>query len=241
MTFVETPSAEKPTGANVSHMFARIAPRYDRANHILSFGRDFAWRKELIRRVRMRNPRSVADLATGSGDVAIALSRSLPGNVEITGYDFCEPMLEEARRKAARLGLGKQIAFKSGDCLDLPMRDASIDVATIAFGVRNFENRAKGLREIHRVLRPGGAFLCLEFTQPARWFRPFYLAYLKFLLPVVAEIITHDRAAYRYLAGSIESFPTKESLSEELTAAGFQRIQSSGMSASIVAIHEAER
>lgn len=228
-----------PEGTAVRRMFAGISRRYDFANHLLSGGMDFYWRARLVRAVAAAAPRDVADLATGSGDVAFALRKRLGADVRITGYDFCPPMLEEARRKGTRDNRFADIVFLEGDCLHLPLEDSSVDALTIAFGLRNLENRHRGLCEMRRVLRPGGHLHILEFTQPDRWFRPFYFFYLKNLLPFVAWIVCGNRQAYDYLAGSIESFPTKESLTAEIRAAGFTTVRATGLTASIVALHTA--
>ncbi|MFP4283337.1 MAG: bifunctional demethylmenaquinone methyltransferase/2-methoxy-6-polyprenyl-1,4-benzoquinol methylase UbiE [Verrucomicrobiota bacterium] len=228
-----------PEGKAVQTMFAGIATRYDLANRVLSGGLDILWRRRLVRRVRAHQPGVVVDLASGSGDVAFALQRALGPEVEVTGTDFCQPMLDEAQTKQTGDPLLSRIRFQWADCLDLPFADDSIDVLTIAFGLRNLENRARGLREMHRVLRPGGALLVLEFTQPDRWFRPFYFFYLRHVLPHLATLLTRDKSAYDYLGGSIADFPDKTSLSAEIAKAGFPQVTATGLSASIVAIHEA--
>jgi len=230
-----------PEGKAVSQMFAGIAGRYDVANHLLSGGIDFYWRRVLTRMVQQRAPKDVADLATGSGDVAFKLRDRLGPEVAVTGLDFCEPMLDEARAKRAAKPNYADIEFAFGDCMQLPLPDASVDAVTISFGVRNFEDRQRGLKEILRVLRPGGRLFVLEFSQPDRWFRPIYYFYLKFILPWVAAIATGDKSAYDYLAGTIENFPTKEALSEQLKLAGYHTVQATGLTCSIVAIHEASK
>ena len=228
-----------PEGKAVSQMFAGIAGRYDLANHLLSGGIDFYWRRVLTRKVKAFGPQEVVDLATGSGDVAFKLRDRLGPKVPVTGLDFCEPMLDEAREKKKNKGSYADLSFEFGDCMSLPLSDNSADAATISFGVRNFEDRQKGLKEILRVLRPGGRLYVLEFSQPDRWFNPIYYFYLKFILPWVAAIATGDKSAYDYLAGTIENFPTKEALSEQLTLAGFDTVGAEGLTFSIVAIHEA--
>lgn len=228
-----------PEGKAVNTMFAGIAGRYDLANHLLSGGVDFYWRRVLTRMVSVRKPESVVDLATGSGDVAFKLRDRLGPRVRITALDFCEPMLAEARRKKTAKPAYSDIEFALGDCMALPLPDASADAVTISFGVRNFEDRQRGLREILRVLRPGGRLFVLEFSQPDRWFRPFYYLYLKYILPFVAGLATGDKGAYDYLAGTIENFPTKGALGEQLKEAGFKTVQATGLTFSIVAIHEA--
>ena len=222
-------------------MFAGIAGRYDLANHLLSGGIDFYWRRVLTRMVRARAPKDVVDLATGSGDVAFKLRDRLGTDVPVKGLDFCEPMLDEARRKKDNKPSYADLEFTFGDCMDLPLPDNCVDAVTISFGVRNFEDRQRGLKEILRVLRPGGALYVLEFSQPDRWFRPFYYFYLKYILPLVAAVATGDKSAYDYLAGTIENFPTKEALREQIQLAGFDTVRATGLTFSIVAIHEATK
>ncbi len=228
-----------PEGKAVSQMFAGIAGRYDLANHLLSGGIDFYWRRVLTRMVRDFVPRDVVDLATGSGDVAFKLRDRLGPDVPVTGLDFCEPMLDEAREKKQAKPKYADLTFNFGDCMALPLPDESVDAVTISFGVRNFEDRQQGLREILRVLRPGGRLFVLEFSQPDRWFRPVYYFYLKYILPWVAALATGDKSAYDYLAGTIENFPTKEALAEQLQLAGFESVRATGLTFSIVAIHQA--
>ena len=220
-------------------MFAGIAGRYDVANHLLSFGVDYHWRKVLVERVAARQPKDVVDLATGSGDVAFALKKRLGADVKVQGLDFCEPMLDEARRKQQGEDLLEDIRFAFGDCLHLPLKDASVDVLTISFGLRNLENRDRGLKEMQRVLRPGGALIVLEFTQPDAWLKPFYYAYLRGILPLFAKLITRDKAAYEYLGGSIASFPSRPELAAEMKQAGFGEVRYRGLTGGIVALHEA--
>ena len=229
-----------PEGAKVQKMFAGIAKRYDFANLLLSGGCSFYWTRRLVAQVKRFAPKEIADLATGSGDVAFELKRRLP-DARVRGFDFCEEMLAVARERAEKIPGAETIEFAFGDCMALPLEDASVDAVTIAYGVRNFEDRPRGLREIRRMLKPGGKVFILEFTQPAAWFRPIYFLYLKFLLPLVARAVTGDKKAYDYLAGSIEAFPRKERLAAELRDAGFSSVRAIGLTASIVAIHVAEK
>lgn len=230
-----------PEGTAVNTMFAGIAGRYDLANHLLSGGIDFYWRHVLTRKVLRGAPREVVDLATGSGDVAFKLRDRLGSDVPVTGLDFCEPMLEKARAKKSKKPTYADLDFSFGDCMQLPLPDASVDAVTISFGVRNFEDRRRGLQEILRVLRPGGRLFVLEFSQPDRWFRPIYYFYLKYILPWVAALATGDKSAYDYLAGTIENFPTKAALADQLKQAGFATVDATGLTFSIVAIHEASK
>ncbi len=231
-----------PDPAAVSNMFGRIARRYDLVNHLLTAGIDVRWRNRLVRAVAATSPDRVVDLATGSGDVAFALRRALPAEVDIAGLDFCRPMLDEAERKKNERGGGANLTFTFGDALDLPLPDAGTDAVTIAFGLRNLADRARGLREMHRVLRPGrGHLFILEFTQPARWIRPFYFPYLRHVLPRLAGCVSGDQAAYRYLNTSIEGFPSRESISREIEAAGFEDVRCQPMTGSIVTLHQARK
>ncbi len=230
-----------PEGADIKKMFAGISRRYDLANHFLSLGFDYYWRKVLVRAVKACRPAWVVDLATGSGDVAFALQKSLGDSAHIKGIDFCEPMLDKANEKKSKKEGLRNIEFTHGDILDLPLDDDSVDVLTIAFGIRNLEDRTRGLSEMRRVLRkPGGTLLILEFTQPSLWFRPIYYLYLKLILPKLAGLLTGQSDAYQYLAGSIESFPSKSFISNQIKDAGFNNVTAKGLTFSIVAIHRAE-
>jgi len=228
-----------PDPKAVNSMFARIAGRYDLANHLLSGGVDYWWRQRLVRVVHDTRPADVLDLATGSGDVAFALADGLPPGVRITGMDFCQPMLDEAIKKRPGSPRWTGIAFKQGDGMALPLPDRSFDALTISFGLRNMADRHKALSEMRRVLRPGGRLYVLEFSQPFFWFRPFYYAYLKGVLPLIAGVVTGDRSAYEYLGGSIEQFPDRTAMSAEIRRAGFDTVHATPLTFGIVALHEA--
>lgn len=221
-------------------MFSRIAGRYDVANHLLSGGVDFWWRRVLVRRVHDVGPRDVLDLATGSGDVAFALADGLPPGVRILGMDFCQPMLDEAVKKRAASARWQPIDFRQGDGMALPLGDAQFDAVTISFGLRNMADRHKSLSEMRRVLRPGGRLFVLEFSQPFAWFRPVYYTYLKYVLPTIAAVVTGDRGAYEYLCGSIEQFPGRDAMSAEILRAGFKSVRATPLTFGIVALHEAQ-
>jgi len=229
-----------PDPVAVNSMFGRIARRYDVANRLLSGGVDRGWRRRLTRAVAAHQPRAVLDLATGSGDVAFALSRVLPKTTAIIGMDFCQPMLDEAEiKKAAQSETFANIAFRQGDGLDLPLESQTVDAVTVSFGLRNMADRHRALQEMHRVLRPGGHLYVLEFSQPYGWFRPFYYFYLKYMLPWIAGWVTGDRGAYEYLCGSVETFPRHTELSEEIRRAGFPTVSVDRLTFGIVALHSA--
>ena len=224
-------------------MFGRIARRYDLANFLLCAGIDTWWRRRLVTEVKAVRPADVLDLATGSGDVAFALSRRLDSGVRIVGMDFCQPMLDEAvtKKEAAGTGRYENVTFRQGDGLALPLKDESVDAVTISFGLRNLADRQRGLREMRRVLRPGGHLFVLEFSQPYAWFRPLYYFYLKRILPTIAGLVTGDRAAYVYLNDTISEFPNRAQLAEEIRAAGFSAVDAQPMTLGIVALHRAAR
>lgn len=224
-------------------MFGRIAARYDLANRLLSGGIDKWWRFRLVRAVQRAKPRRILDLATGSGDVAFALYQHIDSANEIVGMDFCQPMLDQAVRKLASQPpkAARALRFQQGDGLALPLPDESFDAVTISFGLRNMADRPRSLAEMRRVLRPGGRMFVLEFSQPHRGLKPLYLFYLRRILPAFAGIITGDRNAYEYLNETIEQFPGRAALSEEIRRAGFSRVSALCMTGCIVALHEATK
>jgi len=231
-----TQNTPKIESEGVNRMFAGIATRYDKANRFLSMGIDVYWRARTVNRVRQCEPNQVIDLATGSGDIALALRKKLPLGTEVVGMDFCEEMLDEARKKATGI---EEISFRTGDCLKLPVEDESTDVCTIGFGLRNLEDRDAGLREMLRILRPGGSLLILEFSQPYAVLKPFYYFYLNKVLPRIASWITGDKDAYQYLGGTIGAFPNRDELSAQIHEAGFAKVVSTPLTGGIVALHQA--
>jgi len=227
-----------PDPDSVRATFTRVAHRYDLANHLLSGGIDYFWRKKLVTLANQEPSTQILDLATGSGDVVFALQKELFTKTKITGLDFCEPMLVEARKKRELLKLNaEQFPFKEGDCLDIPFSDNLFDLVTISFGLRNLADRKRGLSEIFRVLKPGGRIVVLEFSQPYWWFRPFYYFYLRLILPWVARLVTGDRDAYLYLGTSISNFPNRSQLSKELEHVGFKKVVANALTFSIVSLH----
>lgn len=213
----------------VRSMFASIARRYDLANHLLSGGLDFLWRRRVARIVQGWKPPRVLDLATGSGDLALALQAACPEG-HVVGADFCEPMLAEAARK----GLAHLVL---ADALALPFADASFDVVTVAFGLRNMESWPRALEEMARVLVPGGHVLVLDFSLPGAPLRWIYRPYLHHVLPRIAAWVTGQRGAYEYLGESIEKFPRGREMCALLHAAGFAAPQCEPLSCGIVSIY----
>src|SRR5256886_5733994 len=215
-------------------MFGSIARRYDLANHLLSCGCDFFWRKRAAKIVADWNPNAIVDLATGTGDLALALMRALP-NAEIIGADFSEEMLAVARSKGVRRVI-------AADALALPFVDRSFDCVTIAFGLRNIEDWSAALREMARVLTTNGHLLVMEFSLPSMSIlRTVYRFYLHRLMPIFGSFLTQKKTAYDYLGESIEKFPGGEELSRLIEANGFCDAVAKPLTGGIVAIYTATK
>jgi demethylmenaquinone methyltransferase/2-methoxy-6-polyprenyl-1,4-benzoquinol methylase len=217
----------------ISAMFGRVAARYDLMNHVMGGGLDLYWRRRLVRAVAAQRPARVLDLATGSGDVLLALQRHRAYTESAVGADFCLPMLQRARAKKARNLL-------VGDGLHLPFPAASFDTVTIAWGLRNFADRLAGLREMRRVLRSGGRAYVLEFSHPTAWLSPLYFWYMRDVMPKYAQFLTPERGAYEYLGESIRAFPRQPELAAMMLKAGFAASRWTNLSLGIVALHVAE-
>ena len=214
----------------VRTMFASIAHRYDLANHVLSCGADFYWRKRAAEIVAKWRPNTIVDLATGTGDLALTLARKLPA-AEITGADFLEEMLAIARRK----GLRKTIV---ADAMHLPFEDGSFDCVTVAFGLRNMEDYAGALREMRRVLKANGHLLILEFSLPQlSILRSVYRFYLHRCLPLLGSFLTRTRNAYDYLGDSIEEFPHGQAMLRLMESSGFGNVSAEPLTSGIVTIY----
>ncbi|HEY7002309.1 MAG TPA: bifunctional demethylmenaquinone methyltransferase/2-methoxy-6-polyprenyl-1,4-benzoquinol methylase UbiE [Candidatus Udaeobacter sp.] len=229
---IKTSITKDPT--RVRQMFGAIARRYDLANHTLSCGIDFYWRKRAANTVATWRPGKIADLATGTGDLAIALQKKIPG-AEVTGVDFLPEMLELARKK----GVCKTVL---ADAMSLPFPDASFDCITIAFGLRNLENWKAALVEMSRVLRRNGHLLVLEFSLPKRSIvRTIYRFYLHHCLPLLASFLTGKKSAYNYLGDSIEEFPSGAAMIDLIEASGFKQVSFQPLSYGIATIYTAQR
>ncbi|HTO98188.1 MAG TPA: bifunctional demethylmenaquinone methyltransferase/2-methoxy-6-polyprenyl-1,4-benzoquinol methylase UbiE [Myxococcales bacterium] len=189
----------------VRDMFASIAPRYDAANEILSLGIHRSWRRSAVRISGARGGQRVLDCATGTGDLALEFKRAVGPSGEVVGTDFCAAMVKPAPAKAARSGL--RAGFAVADALQLPAADGAFDVASIAFGIRNVDDPVRCLREMARVVRPGGCVIVLEFGQPKGPFGALFRAYSRGVMPVVGGLLTGNRAAYEYLPRTAAAFP----------------------------------
>lgn len=222
-----------PNPLFVKELFASIAGRYDLANHLLSGGLDFFWRRRAAQIVQRWAPRRVLDLATGSGDLALAIQRKIPA-AEVTGADFCEPMLERARQK----GLARTVV---ADALALPFREGEFEVVTVAFGLRNMASWEGALREMARVLTPGGHVLIMDFSLPAAPLRGLYRVYLHHILPALAAALTREKSAYEYLGASIEEFPSGDAMCALLAQNSFVEARCERLSGGIVSLYAARK
>jgi demethylmenaquinone methyltransferase/2-methoxy-6-polyprenyl-1,4-benzoquinol methylase len=239
LTVPENESAAKEHAGRVREMFGRIARRYDLLNHLLSVNIDKRWRRIVANRVREKlsaNPRArVLDVACGTGDLSLSLFEITGAGV--VGTDFCRPMLAIAVGKT-----NGRIRFIEGDALDLPFRDGTFDVATIAFGLRNLSNVESGLAELSRVLKPGGWVAVLEFSRPANVIlRPMFNLYFRKLLPMMGGLISGSLSAYTYLPASVQKFPDQSQLSLLMEQAGFDQVGYENLTGGIAALHMGRR
>jgi demethylmenaquinone methyltransferase/2-methoxy-6-polyprenyl-1,4-benzoquinol methylase len=235
----ENGSAANEHAGRVREMFGTIAGRYDLLNHLLSGNVDKRWRRIVATRVRDKLTSSrdsrVLDVACGTGDLSLALFEITGAGV--VGTDFCRPMLTIAAGK-----MSGRIRLIEGDALDLPFRDGTFDVATIAFGLRNLSNVESGLRELSRVVKPGGWVAVLEFSRPANAIlRPLFNLYFRKLLPCVGGLISGSRSSYSYLPASVQKFPDQSQLSFLMEQAGFEQVGYENLTGGIAALHMGRR
>ena len=241
----EIASGTKPPGTSdevqaslwVERMFARIAPRYDLLNHLLSFNIDRAWRSTLIESLApvLEGPEAkILDLCCGTGDVLLELEQMK--RARIFGADFCHPMLTAAQHKAERKGIRARL-FEA-DALKLPLADSVFDAIVISFGFRNLANYTAGLAELQRVIKPGGQLAILEFSQPeGAVMKAAYAGYSRMFLPLVGALISGSREAYDYLPSSIRKFPSANQLREMMSSAGFVQTEFRLLTGGIAALH----
>jgi demethylmenaquinone methyltransferase/2-methoxy-6-polyprenyl-1,4-benzoquinol methylase len=224
-------ASEEQAARWVRGMFGRIAPRYDFLNHLLSFNRDRAWRRHTVARLRpvLDKPAArVLDLCCGTGDLALELATT---RAQVHASDFCHPMLTAAAAKGCP-------RLVEADALELPLRDATFDAVTIAFGFRNFANYQRGLAELRRVIKPGGTLAILEFTTPPNAvFRAGYQAYSRHILPRLGGLLSGSRDAYTYLPDSVRKFPAAPELAEDMRQAGFAQAEYEYLTCGVVALH----
>ncbi len=224
----------------VRSMFNSIAHRYDFLNHFLSMGIDKIWRKQVVKILGTFNPQRILDLATGTGDLAIAISKLQPK--EIIGADISDNMLEVGKQKVAAKNLSHIISLENGDSENLRFETNYFDAITVAFGVRNYENLNKGLKEMHRVLHPNGKVVILEFSMPQKFpVKQIYKFYFKSILPFVGRIVSKDPGAYTYLPESVEQFPYGDNFLNEMQKAGFRNTFCKPLSFGIASIYVGDK
>ena len=231
----------RPGDDDVAAMFDRVAPRYDRLNRVLSLGNDLRWRERTAAFARLGPGEVALDVGVGTGDLAFDLLRISDPTSRVVGIDLSERMLDLVRARASRDPLGARFEARAADALALPFAEASFDRVVAGFTIRNFSELDRGLREMRRVLRPGGRAAVLEFSMPpSPFFRAGYRVYLHHVMPAVAAHLGGDAAAYQYLPRSVERFPRAEGLADRMRDAGFTRVEFVRLFFGTVAIHVAE-
>lgn len=223
-------------GTRVQRMFDTIAPRYDLLNRLLSFGIDRRWRRIAVSTLPLPPGGRVLDVATGTGDVALEIARQ-HRDVTVTGIDFSAEMVTIGRQKIARTPHGDRIVLEVAPCENIPFPDATFDGATIAFGIRNVDDRLLGLSEICRVIKSGGTLLVLEFSTPrSPLFNALYSWYFRTLLPRIGGLIS-DGGAYRYLPESVSQFPPREEFARLMERAGFSPVSFRDLTFGVVTLY----
>jgi demethylmenaquinone methyltransferase / 2-methoxy-6-polyprenyl-1,4-benzoquinol methylase len=224
----------------VAQMFDNIANRYDLLNSILSLGIHKGWRKKCVNLLRAKNPQSILDVATGTGDFAIECAKLNPK--KITGVDISEGMMQFGREKLKKLELDKRISLEFGNAETLDFADNTFDAIVVGFGVRNFQNLEKGLANLYRILKPGGQLIVLEFSYPKnRVVKGLYNFYFSYITPVVGRIFSKDTRAYSYLTESVKAFPNNENFVEIMTKLNYKNASFEALSLGIAAIYVGEK
>lgn len=224
----------------VAQMFDTISGNYDGLNRVISFGIDIKWRKKVLQIVKSSNPKTILDIATGTGDLAILMTET---NAEkIIGLDISVGMLEVGKQKIASKNLSQKIEMMVGDSEKMPFEDNTFDAITVAFGIRNFENLEKGLSEILRVLKPNGSFVILETSNPTKSpYKQGYVFYTKNILPLIGKIFSKDNVAYGYLSESASVFPFGEALNNILKKIGFINVVDMPQTFGVATIYSASK
>jgi demethylmenaquinone methyltransferase/2-methoxy-6-polyprenyl-1,4-benzoquinol methylase len=227
--------------AQVAEMFNNIAGRYDFLNHFLSMGIDKGWRKKAIAEVGKIQPQSILDVATGTGDMAIAAAKTLHPNA-IIGIDIADQMLEVGRKKIEDNKLTNIISLQTGDSEAMPFATGSYDAVMCAYGVRNFENLEAGLKEMCRVLRPGGKLVILEFSHPTRFpIKQLYKFYFRYILPTLGKMVSKHSSAYTYLPESVNAFPEGKRFCEILQQCGYTEPKARSLTFGVTTLYTASK
>ncbi|MCK7557662.1 bifunctional demethylmenaquinone methyltransferase/2-methoxy-6-polyprenyl-1,4-benzoquinol methylase UbiE [Chitinophaga sedimenti] len=225
----------------IASMFDQIAFRYDFLNHFMSLGIDKIWRKIALKKLKDIQPKTILDVATGTGDLAIAANKMLHPE-KITGIDISAGMLELGRQKIQKLGLSDKITLELGDSETISFPDATFDAITVAFGVRNFENLKQGLGEMRRVLKPGGKVVILEFSNPTVFpVKQLYNFYFRYITPLIGKYVAKSEAAYSYLPDSVKAFPQGKAMVSILEELGYQSVTCKTLTFGICSVYCASR
>ena len=225
--------------AQVAEMFNNIAGRYDFLNHFLSMGIDKGWRKKAIAAVAQINPQNILDVATGTGDMAIAAAKTIHPK-RIAGLDIADQMLEVGRKKITEQNLSSIISMQTGDSESMPFATGEFDAVMCAYGVRNFEHLEEGLAEMNRVLRPGGKVVILEFSHPTgAIIKPLYQFYFRYILPTLGKLVSKHSKAYTYLPESVMAFPEGKRFCEILGQCGFKEAKARPLTFGITTLYTA--
>lgn len=240
MTVVPYKDKSEAKKQQVAEMFDSISGKYDFLNHFLSLGIDIRWRKKAIKLLQKDQPKQILDIATGTGDFAIEALKLNPD--KIIGVDISEGMLNVGREKMKKKGYDHIIDMQSGDSENIHFEDNKFDAVIVAFGVRNFENLEKGLKEMNRVLRPGGKAVILEFSKPTVFpFKQLYNLYFRWILPRIGKLVSKDSAAYTYLPESVNEFPYGNDFLTILTKTGFKNTTCKPLTLGISSIYVGEK
>jgi demethylmenaquinone methyltransferase/2-methoxy-6-polyprenyl-1,4-benzoquinol methylase len=224
----------------IAQMFDTISENYDRLNRVISFGIDIKWRKKVLQIVTQSNPKTILDIATGTGDLAILMAQTKAP--KIIGLDISAGMLEVGRKKIQYKNLSNTIEMVLADSEEMPFEDSYFDAITVAFGVRNFENLEKGLAEILRVLKPNGVFVILETSVPDKNpYKQGYTFYSKNILPIIGKLFSKDNVAYGYLSESAAAFPYGEALNNILRKIGFIEVKAMPQTFGVATIYSATK
>ena len=223
----------------VEDMFDNIAPKYDLLNHVLSMKIDVLWRNTLVKWMNADQPKEVLDVATGTGDLAIAVQKGT--GAKIVGLDLSQQMLNVRIQKIKKISLTDQIEMIKGDAENLPFESNKFDAVSVAFGVRNFENLEKGLDELKRVVKDGKSVYILEFSKVEGFLAPFYMFYFKNILPQIGKLVSKDNRAYTYLPDSVNAFPFGEKMKTILLNVGFKKVEYKKLSLGIATIYKATK
>lgn len=220
-------------------MFDNIAPKYDLLNHALSMKIDVLWRNKLVKMMKEDAPQEVLDVATGTGDLAIAVEKGT--DAKVVGLDLSQQMLNVGVIKIKKLKLEGKISMQKGDAENLPFEDNRFDAVSVAFGVRNFENLTKGLAELRRVVKENKSVYILEFSKVEGFLGPFYMFYFKNILPAIGRLVSKDNRAYTYLPDSVNAFPFGEKMRQILLDTGFKKVEYKKLSLGIATIYKATK